>query len=491
VPRGRDHGIGGRGELRATFLMGGASAVGMISGVVRYKAFAVLLGPAGIGIYGTLQTLQSLAISLADLGLTGAGTREIAAARQRGRAIADVQYVLVRLALLFGGVMGALVWLFRDLVSRLAFGSDEFAALIGVLGAGVVAAVVGGVASALLMGTHRVGALAGARIVASIAATIAGVGLVYFFREAGLGWALVSIPAFTLLFTWVAAGRMFAPPHQARSFWSRPEVRSILTFGGAAFGATVVGMAAQVVIRAVLIREHGLDAAGEYQAAWGISMLYCGLVLAALPADYFPRASALAGDREGLGRAALSQVRTSVGLLGLPILAVLLFAPFVVHLVYSPDFVRAGGVLRWQAVGDPLRVLWWILTATLLASGAIRTFVVVEVLWNACYLAAVIMLPRYVGFDGTGMALPASFVAVLPLALLLMVRVVPTRVVIRLTAMAGAVFLFAALLAVTLHSSEGLSTEVWIVATAGLAYTGWRLLATLRGSRIPFPDAKP
>ncbi len=478
----------GRGVVHATLLMGSASVVAMVTGIIRTKVFAVLLGPAGIGIYGALQAVQSLAISLADLGLTGAGAREIASARQQGRATNDVQYVLVRLALLFGSVVGIALWLFRNALSSLAFGADEYAPLIAVLGIGVMTAALGGVASALLMGNHRVGALARARMFASVASTIAGVLCVYLFLESGLGWALISIPAFTFLFTWMMTGPLLVSPLVARAFWERPEVRTILTFGGAAFGATVVGMGVQVIVRAVLIQFHGLAAAGEYQAAWGISMLYCGVVLAAIPADYFPRASALADDRLALGRAAVAQARTSVGVAGVLVMLVLLFAPFVIQVVYTADFVRAPAVLQWQVVGDPLRVVWWILSTTLLAAGAVRKFLFVEIFWNACYLAGVVVLPLYFGFEGTGMALPISFLIALPLMLWFAASIIPAESVIRLMVLPAAAFGFAVIIAVTVHILPDHSFAVWIVGGLGLLYTARHAFGVLVDGK-PLPPA--
>jgi enterobacterial common antigen flippase len=464
--------------LRSTLLMGGASVVAMATGIIRVKVFAVLLGPAGIGIYGTLQSIQSLAISLADLGLTGAGAREIASARHQGRAVNDVQYVLTRLALLFGSVVGVAVWLLRNPLSNLAFGTDRYAALVGVLGLGVLAAVIGGVASALLMGNHRVGALARARSLASVAAAIAGVLCVYFFREAGLSWALISIPVFTFLFAWMATRPLVVAPSAVRAFWERPEVRSILTFGGAAFGASVVGMAVEVGARAFLVRYHGLEAAGEYQAAWSISMLYCGIVLAAIPADFFPRASTLTGDRIALGKAAVAQTRTVMALIATPVLLVLLFAPLVIQLVFTRDFTRAAEVLQWQVIGDPLRVVWWILATTILAAGAVRKFVIVQVYWNAWYLAGVMVLPGYMGLGGAGLALPLSFAAALPLLLWFASSVIPWTAVVQMMKFPGVVVAVAAIMGLASHFGWGGAYGTWAIGAAGILYVG---ILSLRG----------
>lgn len=483
--RSRPGGAAGvRHAYQASVWMGGASTVNIATGLVRAKVFAVLLGPAGIGVFGALQAFQSLAISVADLGLTGAGVREIAAARLREDTENDVLYVLLRLATLFACVVALAMWICRDLLSSLISGGHEQAQSIGVLSLGVLASAIGGVASAQLMATHRIGMLAWSRIAASVAGMVSGISFVYLFREAGIGWALVSIPVWNSLFAWMGAGRMVIAPRTARAFWSRPEVRTILTFGGSAFGGAVAGMAVQVAARITLMQRYGIEAAGEYQAAWGISMLYGGVILAAVPSDYYPRASALAHDRVALGRAAIDQTRTLIALAAMPLMAAVIFAPTVIQVVYTPEFTQAAEILRWQAVGDPLRIAWWILGTTLLATGSARQFLLLELVWNGCYLGLLLVLPRYFGLQGAGLALPASFIVALPLMIWCVGRVIPRNTVLYLMRTPIHMFGLAAMMAIVVLSDHDWPLLPWIFGTCSLMYAGLQAARVLmqRGS---------
>ena len=56
--------------LRASGLMGGASALSIAAGIGRAKALALLVGAEGIGLFGLFQSFQGFAAALEPFGLT-------------------------------------------------------------------------------------------------------------------------------------------------------------------------------------------------------------------------------------------------------------------------------------------------------------------------------------------------------------------------------------------------------------------------------------
>ena len=69
--------------FKSTALIGGAQVINMGIGVVRTKALAVLLGPAGMGLAGLYMTATGLVGSVAGLGINASGVRQIAEAERR------------------------------------------------------------------------------------------------------------------------------------------------------------------------------------------------------------------------------------------------------------------------------------------------------------------------------------------------------------------------------------------------------------------------
>src|SRR5438105_13164557 len=96
--------------LRSSALIGGASALTVVIGIVRVKAMAVLLGPAGVGLLGLYNTIADLTRSVAAMGINSSGVRQLAEAVGTGDTarISRTVTVLRRTTIVLG-VVGALL----------------------------------------------------------------------------------------------------------------------------------------------------------------------------------------------------------------------------------------------------------------------------------------------------------------------------------------------------------------------------------------------
>src|SRR4051812_13416014 len=70
--------------LKSTALIGGSTVVGIFFGIIRTKAMALLLGPAGVGLMGLYASIIDVAQSLAGMGVQSSGVRQIAEASGSG-----------------------------------------------------------------------------------------------------------------------------------------------------------------------------------------------------------------------------------------------------------------------------------------------------------------------------------------------------------------------------------------------------------------------
>ena len=68
------------GALKSSVIIGSASLITIAIAIVKVKVLAVLLGPGGIGLIGFLQNLVSGVSTVAGLGISSVGTRQIAQA---------------------------------------------------------------------------------------------------------------------------------------------------------------------------------------------------------------------------------------------------------------------------------------------------------------------------------------------------------------------------------------------------------------------------
>jgi PST family polysaccharide transporter len=392
--------------FRSAAFIGGASLITLGLGVIRTKVLAVLLGPAGVGLAGVYTSILSLAATLAGMGLGNSGVRQIAEATATSdeHCVARTVLALRRMALLLGAGGGLLLAALSRSVSHLTFGNDTHTAAIAGLGLAVCFGTVSGGQVALIQGLRRVRDLAQLSIFGALAGTALGLPMVWWLGEAGIVPMLVLVSAASLGLSWFFAHRV---PFAAIALSWRDSARvahAILGLGIAFMASVLVTVAASYIIRLLVVRQLGIEAAGHYAAAYALSGIYAGFILQAMGADFYPRLTAVAADHPTVNRLVNEQTEIAL-LLAVPgVLATLVFAPWVIHFFYAGGFDPAAAVLRWQVLGVLGRIISWPIGFILLAQGMGKLFVLSEFLANAVHVGLVIVCMPYFGLVGTGIA---------------------------------------------------------------------------------------
>ncbi|HEY8550409.1 MAG TPA: O-antigen translocase [Vicinamibacterales bacterium] len=398
--------------LKSSALVGGSSLVNIFASIVRVKAMAVLLGPAGFGLMGLLVSISELTRSLAGLGVNSSGVRQIAAAVGTGdtQRIALTAAVLRRVSFVLATLGAVTLIVFARPIAQLSFGHTAYAGAVALLSLEVFLRIVGDGQGALLAGFRRIADMVRAAILGAIGGTAATVVLVYFFRESGIVPALITVAAMSLVFTWAYSRRVSLEPVSPTLTAVRTESFELLKLGLAFMTSGLVVMGVGYVIRIVVLRALGIEAAGFYQSAWSLGGLYVGFVLQAMGADFYPRLTAVAYNNAECNRLVNEQTEVGLLLAGPGVLGTLVFAPLVVWLFYSPEFAEAVPLLRWFCIGMMVRVICWPLGFVLMAKNLRHAFVGADVFWALSNLALSTVLVWTVGLAGAGIAFILAYV---------------------------------------------------------------------------------
>jgi O-antigen/teichoic acid export membrane protein len=177
-------------------------------------------------------------------------------------------------------------------------------------------------------------------------------------------------------------------------WWSWPAARGFFNVSAAMLVGGLAGSAAVVAIRTRILGTQGFAAAGQFDAAWGISMNQVMLVLSSLQIYYLP---ALARARHPAERSAqISTVLNLAVLAAAPLIVIVTVAkPLVLALFYSHEFGQAATYLRWMLIGDYLKISGWILSVPMLASGDMRMYFAAEITGYAVFVTAAAVLTRW------------------------------------------------------------------------------------------------
>jgi O-antigen/teichoic acid export membrane protein len=404
--------------LRSTSIIGGASAVNIVISLVRTKAAAMILGPSGVGLLGLLQSLVGVSAAIAGLGLGNVGTRQIAeaAGREDNETIAAARRALVWGTFALAVVGGLVFWLLRAPLAHLVLGDQRAVPSIGWLALALALTVGAASQTALLNGLRRIGDLARISVLSSFAATIGGVGILLLFGAKGvIAYLLVTpLAAFVLGHIYVSRLPRLVAPATALPQLMR-QWGDLVRLGSAFMLASLGGTLSQLFVRSLIEQRLGADQLGWFQAASSISMTYVGFVLGAMGTDYYPRLAGAMSDPASVNRMANEQTEVGLALAGPVFLIVLGFAPLVIKVLYTSRFGEAADILRWQILGDILKMASWPLGFVVLASGHGVKFLLAECVSTVSFaLLSWALLPRF-GIEATGIAFLLGYALYLPI----------------------------------------------------------------------------
>jgi len=403
--------------LKTTSITGGASVINILIGLLRTKVLALMLGPSGVGMVGLYTGLMNTATTIATMGVGTTGTRQIAEAIGKDDAIA---LALVKRSMFWGILIlastGALVvWSLREILAVRVLGSIEHTQMVSWLALGVAFSVASASQGAMIQGMRRIGEMAKLSVYGSILNTALGISILWQWGSEFLWAFILAGPLFNFLLGYFYVSKL--PKTKAIDVDLKRitnQWRIFLRLGLPFMATGLMQTAVQLWIRVSVSDQLGIEAVGHFQAAWTISMQYIGFVLGAMGTDYYPRLTSVIHDKIAASQLVNEQTEVAL-LLSAPIFIALIgLAPWVIHLLYSSDFTPAIEILRWQILGDVLKVVSWPMGFIILAAGAGKTFFWTET--TALLLMGSIienLIPQF-GIQITGMAFLSCYIYYLP-----------------------------------------------------------------------------
>jgi len=358
--------------LKSSSIIGGAQAINYIIGLVRIKFVAVLLGPSGVGLVGLYVSAIGLVQTFAQFGINESGVREVAAAvgSKDEKRVAQTVKALRRVCW-FTGIFG---WILTVVLawplSQWVLGSADHMWAIAILGIVVFLELLSGGQKAVLQGVRRVGDLARMKIVFALLSTILAVGIYWWLGEEGIVPVIILTSFAQIGASWWFARQITVVPVSQTWPATWQNAKALLRLGSAFMYGGLLAAGVGLVMRSLIVRELGLDAAGFYQAAWALSGMFGLFVLQAMGTDFYPRLTAVALNDAEVTKLVNEQMQVGM-LMTLPgVLATIIFAPWLIALFYSQEFLSGAALLPWFAAGVFVQVVTWPIGMIQRAKGA-------------------------------------------------------------------------------------------------------------------------
>jgi PST family polysaccharide transporter len=392
--------------LKSSALIGGSSIVNIGLGMVRTKAIALILGGAGVGLFGLYGYVNDLTRSIAGMGVNSSGVRQIAEAAGTGDAqrLARTATTLRRVAFCSGTIGALLLLALSKPISWLTFKDYRHTGSVALLALAVFFADVSQGQAALVQGMRRISDLARMSVLGAFYGTLFSIPIIYFFHEKGVAPSLVCVAAAGILSSWWYARRIKVERVALTMRQAVEETSALLKLGVVFMTTGLMPLGAGYLVSIMVLRKFDLAAAGCYQAASVLGGTYVGFVTQAMGADFYPRLTAVARDHKECNRLVNEQAEVGLLLAGPGVIATLTFAPLVIWIFYSSNFAPAVEILRWICLGMMLRVASWPMAFILVAKGERKLYFWTELLANGLFVFLVWAGLEVFGLKGSGIA---------------------------------------------------------------------------------------
>lgn len=380
---------------------------------------ARLLAPEDFGIYAIALTVQSILLTVADLGMSADLVRAEDPAR-RAPTVATLSLVSgICLALMMSATAGPAAAL---------MGVPDAADVIMVLSLTLVVSGAGVVPYAHLQREFEQRKLFGCSVVDFVVGTTATVGLI------GLGMGPMALALGRVAAQLAATSLQFVLSRLRPHFsFDRAVARSALAYGLPLAAANLLSWALLNIDNVVIARIAGVTSLGFYVLAFNISnwpMSAIGQSVRAVSLAGFSHAARESDDGDRSLETALSLTWTIAMAAG--VLLAALAHPLIV-LLYGERWAAAAAVLVALGAFGALRVVLDLLATYLMAQGAARPVLYVQILWFVTLIPATAAGVHWLGIPGAGWAHLAVAVCVILPAYAVALRRVGTspRVLLR------------------------------------------------------------
>lgn len=395
--------------ISATSIFGGVQVINLIVTVIRSKFLAVLIGPAGYGIYGLFNSVAELAKQATGFSLETAGVKEISEAKANDGNIHRKASGLTKLSVVIGVLSILLVIAVSPFLSQITFGDKSKTLAIIWLSISVFFRQVTSGQNAIMQGLSQLGFLAKSSLYGNLIGLLITLPLYYFFSID----AIVPVIIISSVISYLASNYYYKKLKLEKYNMGLKEAvsngKGVLFFGSLLTLNAFLPALCNYILQVVISKYGTISQVGEFNISMIILNSYIGIIFTVMATEYYPRLVSVNKDKKKEAEAAGSQVIISMLLIVPVIIFFLGFLPVIVKVFFSEEFNGAIPIISWAILGMFFKAISFSLGYVIIARADSRVFIKTAVLFNSIYLLLCISGYFIAGLEGVGIGIMCYF----------------------------------------------------------------------------------
>ena len=392
--------------MEATSLFGGVQVFNILFAIVRSKFIALFIGPAGMGIASLLNSTLSLINGITNLGLDRSAVKDISFS-QKNKEKEQVDRtisVLKRLAW-FTAIFGALVMILASsYLSEFAFNNRDFTLAFIWIAIALFFKQISNSQLAILQGLRKLKDLARANFFGNFFGLLITVPLYYFYRIEAIVPAIIISSLLSFAFTFYYTNKLEITKSPIGISEAFSEGREMIHLGVMLSISSMISLLVAYIIQIYISQEGGVNEVGLYNAGFVILNTYVSIIFTAMATDYYPRLAAIADQIVEIRKAVFEQTYIAVLLITPIIVAFIMFAQFIIVILYSSDFTPIVKMVTWGILGMVFKAVSFSMGYIIIAKGDSKVFIKTAVGFNTLLLISNIIGYYYGGLEGLGIS---------------------------------------------------------------------------------------
>lgn len=398
--------------FKATSLFGGVQVITILISIIKSKFIAVLLGPAGIGISGLLNSTLLFIAALTNFGIERSAVKNVAEANSSGNKekTTMVISVLRRLVWITGFLGAILTFIFSSFLSKITFGNEDYTIGFMILSITLLLNQITAGEKVVLRGLRKLKDIAQSTLWGAILGLIISIPLYYLYGIDGIVPAILLSAISTLIITLYFSKKTHIVNIKIGKKDLLIQGKDLLVMGFFLSLTSLMILGESYIVRLYVRLAGSIEDVGFYNAGFAIVNSYFGVVFSALTIDYYPRLAGVANDNKKVVELMNQQSEMTILIIA-PILAVfIIFINFFVILLYSNDFLPITAMMLWAGFGIYFKAISWALGVVFISKGDVKVLFFSELGAILVMLSLNLLGYKFYGLEGLGISFLLAYI---------------------------------------------------------------------------------
>lgn len=401
-----------RSIAKANAIFGGVQVYAILTGMVRSKIVAVLLGAEGMGIMGLFQSTIDLVKRCTDCGIQTSAVRDVSIAHSSNDSVQiSKTYSVISRFVWLTGLLGTFVtFCFAESLSMMTFSSYDYTNSFRILSIVLLISQLTVSNQVMLQGMRKIKALAMNRIVGGTMGLILVIPLYYLWRLEAIVPAII----LTYIISYIVSLYSFSKQHVNKTHVPFKGVfrqgKQMIVLGFMLSLTSFMDSLQTYLVKTYISRCGDVAEVGFYNAGFSIVLTYTGLVFSSIATDYYPRLTAVCEDKEKRNDVINDQMEIMLLALLPMIVFFLMFAKILIPLFFTQEFLIIKTMSSLIAVGIVLRAISWCPGFLYVAKGDSKLYLIIYVATFLTTTALYLVFYHLWGLDGIGVAFIGTYV---------------------------------------------------------------------------------